>query len=267
MTRTVTIILLSVLTVGVWAAEPNSATASEELPSAGSVAGTIDYQGEVPKFHVADNTGRARPLLQVDKHGHGLQYVAVYLEAASTTSSKRGEGRHPTEHEAASRVPPPAVKIDQLDETFTPHLIAVRVGQRVIFGNHDNANHNVRSASLVPENQFNIVVGPMNEYAHAFRADRKSRPVGLLCDIHPWMRGWIYVFDHPHFAVTDGKGKYLIDDVPPGRYRLVVRQPDAGFAREREIEVVAGKATRIDFTFRANDVKRFATESTSKKRH
>jgi len=242
-------LLLLLSGTGFSAAGQITATTPDGRSSLGSIAGTIDYQGEVPTFHITDNTGRLRPLLQVGKAGRGLQYAVVYLKPV--------DGKAPPEDKATTNKAPPAVTIDQVDETFVPHLTAVRVGQEVVFTNSDHANHSVRTATLVAENQFNVVVGPTQEYVHRFRAARKTRPVGLLCDIHPWMRGWIYVFDQPYFAVTDRKGKFRIDNVPTGQYRLAARQPDVGFAREREIQVVASKTTRAHFTFRQKDVKRF----------
>jgi hypothetical protein len=50
-----------------------------------------------------------------------------------------------------------------------------------------------------------------------------TRPgvVRLQCDAgHTWMTAWIYVFDHPLFAVTDQEGHFAIPDAPPGEYTL-----------------------------------------------
>ena len=47
-------------------------------------------------------------------------------------------------------------------------------------------------------------------------------PITVSCTIHPWMRAWIRVFDHPYYAVTDDNGHFEIKDAPAGEYRLVV---------------------------------------------
>src|SRR5690606_37120358 len=101
-------------------------------------------------------------------------------------------------------------RMDQLDYAFRPPLLAVRSGERVAFSNSDPANHNVRASSLRPGNQFNVYTGSGGEYLHRFEADEKQRPVLIGCDIHAWMRGWVYVFDHPHFAVTDEAGRFAL---------------------------------------------------------
>lgn len=43
------------------------------------------------------------------------------------------------------------------------------------------------------------------------------------CLKHPWERSWIYVSPHESAAVTDAEGRFLIKNVPPGRYRISAR--------------------------------------------
>ncbi len=40
--------------------------------------------------------------------------------------------------------------------------------------------------------------------------------VEIRCVQHPWTRGYIAVFDHPYFAVTESDGSFKIDSLPPG---------------------------------------------------
>jgi hypothetical protein len=41
-----------------------------------------------------------------------------------------------------------------------------------------------------------------------------------------WMRGYLFVLDHPYVAQTDGRGYFTLRDVPPGKYELVVWHPN-----------------------------------------
>jgi plastocyanin len=149
------------------------------------------------------------------------------------------------------------VVVDQEDETFVPHMIAVRDGETIAFTNHDNANHNVRTATFDRRNEFNVYTGPDGEYRHTFYAGERLRPIRIGCDIHSWMRAWIYVFDHPWFAVTDEMGEFEIRDVPPGDYTLIIRQPDVGLTREVTVTVTVtgGEPLTIDAEFTAEDLK------------
>jgi hypothetical protein len=51
----------------------------------------------------------------------------------------------------------------------------------------------------------------------------------LADNIHPWVRGFVWVFDHPYFAVTDDRGDFTIPDAPVGTWRLVVWHEKAGY--------------------------------------
>lgn len=128
----------------------------------------------------------------------------------------------------------------------SPRVVAVRAGQPVNFTNSEAANHNVRTATPDARNSFNIFTGAGASYQRRFQAEPNLRPIRLDCDLHPWMRGWVYVFEDGYFAVTDQKGRFQMDAVPPGRYRLVLRHPDLRYSAEREVTVSAAEATRIE---------------------
>ena len=195
-------------------------------------------QGETPKSSVPDDTGRRRPLLRVDRASRGLGDVVVWLEA------KSGEKPHGVHKPETEQRPP--VPMDQYGHEFVPRVLAVRSGQPVEFTNSDPANHNVRTTSAQSTNEFNVFTGVDGSYTHRFAVDAQDRPVQVGCDIHPWMRGWIYVLDHPWFAVTDERGRFRIDGVPPGDYMFTIRQPDIRYRRENDITVTGGAATLLE---------------------
>ena len=57
----------------------------------------------------------------------------------------------------------------------------------------------------------------------------ERRPILVACDIHPWMKAYIMVFDHPFFAVTAEDGSFEIKGVPAGEQNLVVWQEKVGY--------------------------------------
>jgi hypothetical protein len=132
-------------------------------------------------------------------------------------------------------------------------VLAVRAGQGVKFTNSDPANHNVRTSSSQRTNQFNVFTGIEGSYVHRFCAEPGEQPVRLGCDIHPWMQAWIYVFNHPCFAVTDDSGNFRIASIPAGRYKLNMRQPAIRYAHEREIVVSNTTPISVQLEIRADD--------------
>ena len=78
--------------------------------------------------------------------------------------------------------------------------------------------------------------------------------VKLQCDAgHTWMSAWIYVFDHPYFAVTDASGAFVIKDVPAGEHVVELwHEPadgqGAGTRTTAKVKVIDGKRARLDLT-------------------
>jgi hypothetical protein len=65
------------------------------------------------------------------------------------------------------------------------------------------------------------------------------------------MNGWIYVFDHPYFAVTDADGSFTIKDVPPGDHVLELwHEPadgnGAGVRTTATVKVTDGGTARAE---------------------
>lgn len=76
-----------------------------------------------------------------------------------------------------------------------------------------------------------------------------SKPIGgagavrLVCNVHPWMRGWMIVTDDAA-AVSGADGRFSIDSVPPGTYELRVWHESLKGAPQK-ITIAAGKPTEI----------------------
>jgi plastocyanin len=108
-------------------------------------------------------------------------------------------------------------KMDQRNETFVPHVLAIVAGTTVDFPNSDRIYHNVFSLSRT--RSFDL-----GRYAAGrSKSVRFDRPgiVRVFCEIHSHMSGFILVFAHRYFAVTDDDGRFRLENVPPGTYTLV----------------------------------------------
>lgn len=215
--------------------------AARHAREAGSVEGRVTFQGEIPRNPIPDDAGWQEDLLHVDGTTRGLGYVVVHIEADGPSAKEA-----PGAPQAANPAPRKPVVVDQVENIFTPPVVAVRSGEIVTFLNSDQANHNVRTMTSDAANQFNVFTGIGGSYKHQFASSGGDRPIRLSCDIHPWMRAWVYVFDHPRFAVTDKEGAFRIENIPPGEHRLILRQPDIRYSEERVVTVKAGETTRIN---------------------
>jgi len=159
------------------------------------------------------------------------QMSVVYLEAAPRGAFEQNE--------------PTRAVMDQRNETFVPHVLAITTGTTVEFPNSDRIYHNVFSLSKTrPFDLGRYAVGRSKSL-------RFERPgiVRVFCDIHSHMSAFILVFSHPFFAVTDPAGRYRIDDVPPGTYTLVAWN-EGVTSESRQVNVLDAGTTEADFSLR-----------------
>lgn len=174
----------------------------------------------------------------VDPATKGVANCVVYLV--------RPKGENPEAVKAMVEAHP-TVEIDQKGCQFVPHVIAAYQDQEVVFKSSDPIGHNIRLQGF-SNPAMNVMLQPEGDLKKGFKSER--RPIPLSCDIHPWMAGYLAVFDHPFFAVTDAEGNFEIPGVPAGEQNLVVWQEKAGYvtpglARGFAVPVQAGKETKV----------------------
>jgi plastocyanin len=158
----------------------------------------------------------------------------VYLETAPRAAFEVSEDRRG--------------RLDQRQERFVPHVLAIVAGTWVDFPNDDRTYHNV--FSLSKGNEFNL-----GRYAAGHsKAVRFQNPgiVRVFCEIHSHMSAFILVFAHRYFAVTDDEGRYRLDAVPSGSYTVAVwNETVRGDPPRRTVSIGdAGGDVDVDFTIR-----------------
>ena len=199
---------------------------------------------------LAAATGRTAG--QVEPGGiHGTVTIRSPLVAPRGSGQVRGPVREYREAVVFLETPPyrleqPAdarVAMHQHDATFEPHLLAVMAGTTVAFPNDDRTYHNVFSLSKT--RRFDL-----GRYAAGRSKDVRFERAGLVrvfCDIHAHMNAFIHVFDHRFYSTTDEAGRYRIDRVPPGTYRVTAWYEGVS-QHTASVTVTPGAAATLDFT-------------------
>ena len=210
----------------------------------GTLSGTVNFEGKTkkPKSIPMDSdpvcgaSHKKKPMSEsfvVDKDKN-LKNVLVWLEGVDY------KGDIPSE---------PAI-IDQVGCIYKPHVQGVMKGQKILIKNSDPTLHNIHSMAKV-NNQFNFAMPKVvKEKATTF--DKLEDPFYIKCDVHPWMKTWVSVFDHPYFATTDENGNFKIDNIPNGSYQVVAwHEMDAKYQgfKEKKIITIDGD-TKLSFTMK-----------------
>lgn len=129
------------------------------------------------------------------------------------------------------------VVLDNKDCRFEPHVVFVRVGQKLAVKNSDPFGHNtkIEPQANAPQN-FTLPAGSVVD--QVFNKE-EGLPIKVGCSIHPWMGAWVLVRDNPYAAVSGSTGEFEIANVPAGReieYQLW--QEKASFLKQAKSDAV-----------------------------
>jgi plastocyanin len=139
---------------------------------------------------------------------------------------------------------PKESRIVQKDKALHPRVTVVTTGSTVQFPNFDPVLHNIYSLS--PTQTFDLGLYGTGES----RGQKFDTPglVEVYCSIHSQMNAVIIVTSNPYFTTTDQKGRFRINNVPPGAYPLHFWSESAG-TQTRLLFVAASLTTDVDVVF------------------
>ncbi len=180
-------------------------------------------------------------------HGaNGSAFLVVPRESGTTRLSERALVYLESDSLDRRQYPLPSKNptLDQRNLQFHPLVLPILVGTTVDFPNRDNLFHNVFSYSEPKD--FDLGRYPKND-SRSVTFD-KPGIVRVYCDIHSNMYATIVVLRHPFFAVPDDSGDFVIRNVPPGKYKIVLWY-DRDAVEHRTIEVHDNSPAEADFTY------------------
>lgn len=156
--------------------------------------------------------------LVVNEKTRGVANVAVWLKP----DTKDWKESFPKDrvHPSLAKPKPASHVVTMPRCRFSPRVLAARAGDTVEFKNDATVPHNVKYDTFA-DAVFNVLVKAGGKYAPEQPLAASVTPAFVSDTIHPWMRGYVRVFDHPYFAVTDKDGKFEMKLVPKGDWRIV----------------------------------------------
>jgi len=220
------------------------AAATPDEANGGTVTGKVAFTGDKPKMATLDMS--AQPKCEAAHKGEAVKSQEVVVNANGTIKNafvwiKAGL---PDKQWA---VPSNAVPLDQHGCMYEPHVVAIVAGQNIEVKNSDPTNHNIHPQPTVNQ-EWNESQSP-GETPKMKTFARQEVMIPVKCNVHPWMRSYIGVVNHPFFAVTGDDGTFTIKGLPPGTYTIQVWHEKYG-TQDQQVTVGAKESKTVDFSIK-----------------
>jgi hypothetical protein len=252
---------------------PAQAATQFDPVTAGTVRGRVLWEGElpdVPPLEVRYCPGYGPPLDRdhfrpnphqpaIDPRGRSLAGAVVCLHGVDPEKARPWDL-------GPVRVEQRQCRIHVLQDGSDSQVGFVRRGDPITIVSKDGVPHALRAQG----DAFFTLTFPDRDMPLQHRLGRAGH-VELGSGVgYFWMRGHLFVDAHPYYARTDAAGRFVLRDVPAGRYRLACwvpswvmdrfeREPENGViiryyfrepvVREHEVEVRPGGTTSARFTY------------------
>ena len=207
------------------------------VTNGGTITGTVMFTGSpIPKdpiIHPTTNQaycGRTLPRLDYLIKNRKIQNVVVFIKNIG----------------AGAPAPRTPSVVNNLKCAFVPHVGVGFAGNQVIFTDSDPLFHNIHTY-INGNTYYNI--GLPFKGAKVTKILTRPGLIEITCDAHPWMKGWLYVFDNPYVSLTNAQGQFVIRDVPPGTYIVEAWHDALGRVDVKNVKVAPGKTTTVKLSY------------------
>ncbi|TWT83146.1 hypothetical protein CA13_46090 [Planctomycetes bacterium CA13] len=147
--------------------------------------------------------------LVVNSKNKGVKDVVVYVYTG------RGGSK-------IDKVPPVNAKHVLANDQcrFDPHIVIAQTGDTLEITNPDPIGHNA-NMSFLENDPLNILI-PAGGSKTVNLEKQEPAPIPVDCNIHPWMRAYVVVLEHPFAAASDANGELVIKGLPENQ-KLIFR--------------------------------------------
>ncbi len=218
----------------------HAATAADE-PKWVTIKGKVAWEGPVPpQPEIVPKTdpqvctkcpGGLQEDFIINPTNHGLKDVFVWIRPQGAT--RKDLFPENKIHPSLLKVAKAEAEIDQPCCKFVPHVLGVRAGQKLFIKNSAPVAHNTKWGSN-ENGSFNPIIEPGKKFELPNSMVFEPGGIRISCNIHTWMTGYLRVYDHPYYAVTDADGQFEIKLAPTGNFSLLVEHPIHGFRNGRK---------------------------------
>ena len=208
----------------------------------GIVRGKVVWDGPIPKIKDVDMGSTPGCM---DIHGGNPKSETLVLGDDNSIANILVRVRRGLPTTASYTTPSDIAEVDQYGCVYKPHVLAIQKGQSISYKNSDVVPHNVHTLSEANP-AFNKAVNVGGKPID--RTYDAEELFFVKCDIHPWMKCWVHVIEHPFFAVTEKNGQFEIAGLPDGQFELEFWHEKMG-TRHQIVSIADGQLTELEYRF------------------
>jgi hypothetical protein len=145
--------------------------------------------------------------------------------------------------------------VDQKGCRFRPWAQVVRPGPIIIRNSDAGVLHNINARELIGVEKGRVVKKTLFNFGQPDPGDikdkikpRRSDYIGINCEAHNFMFGYMLAPVHPYAVVVGDDGSFSIDNIPPGEYTLKAWHPRFGI-KKAKIKISAKGSLDVNFEF------------------
>ncbi len=225
-----------------------------------TIRGKAIFKGDAAKFD-------PKPIAAVKgtqcDNGRDIYTSSVLVNKHTSPQTLRNVVIWMAEGPVETRTMPPTegLTIEMVGCSFQPRITTAFTRQRVRILNGDS----------IPQT---FLTFPIKNKPQGVTIPKKNMPISLVFfDVeepfeikspkYPWMNGWIAVFDHPYYLLTDELGTFEFKNFPPGEYTFKAWHEVFG-TKTIKISATSGNDAIVEFVFDgAKDKRKEAKVETS----
>lgn len=161
--------------------------------------------------------------LLINQENNGIKNVVVYVYTGRGGSKLEKVEPAKNTHELANR-----------NCRFDPHILITQVGDTLKVTNPDPVGHNA-NMNFFNNKAENLMI-PSGQAQEVALEKEEPAPIPIDCNIHPWMKAYVVVLEHPFAAVSDENGELTIKGLPAGEKLTFRVYHESGAINEVKID-------------------------------
>ena len=161
--------------------------------------------------------------LIINEKNKGIQNVVVYVYTGRGGSKLKKVDPANNTHTLANE-----------NCRFEPHILITQTGDTLKVTNPDPVGHNANMNFFNNKAENLMIPGGSEQTVSLAKAE--PAPIPIDCNIHPWMKSYVLVLDHPFAAISDENGDLVIKGLPAGEELVFRVYHEAGAIKEVEID-------------------------------